>query len=450
MDIQQLSAESSALKNTLGQAEDSIENPFDYAIEKQMPNNAVQWLAHDPVGTNSISAASSVQFELQRYGYLRGCVFECDFSVAALAAESGTHGYQTVKNVKNVFPRLIDEIEFHSSSRRLARLSGKDYYALLKNSANDSRVMLATNMLCGGDADFSDATAATTGKFRIPLLFSFFENVATSVDSSFVEPLRITVKFGDLIVGAQTAVKGTPVAASVLGRSSATLTNPKLHCEYRTLSREMTDMTVESNYSQPLTQYSYDFVDENPKDFLGSSSSSQTVRVPLTDNSCITDIYVYLEKPVETMVTVGAEATVDADIAERGIPLPLIESVKLVCSGQTICEMSPEVMDLFSYKASNGGNYYGGEMKLTSTSTHNTSHTENVMRIPLALVNEHATANTGSLALRELGNPEIVIVCKATSAADNDVKHRANVILRAQRLISTDPSSGRMVVSVQS
>jgi len=205
-------------------------------------------------------------------------------------------------------------------------------------------------------------------------------------------------------------------------------------------------MTVESNYSQPLTQYSYDFVDENPKDFLGSSSSSQTVRVPLTDNSCITDIYVYLEKPVETMVTVGTDATVDKDIAERGIPLPLIESVKLVCSGQTICEMSPEVMDLFAYKASSGGNYYGGEMKLTSTSTHNTSHTENVMRIPLALVNEHATANTGSLALRELGNPEIVIVCKATTATT----HRANVILRAQRLISTDPSSGRMVVSVQS
>lgn len=443
MDIQHLSAESSALKNTLAQAEDSVENPFDYAIEKQIPNNAVQWLTHTPVGSNSISASSSIQFELQRYGYLRGCVFECDYSNAGLA--NGTNAYGTAKNIKNLFPRLIHEIEFHSSSRRLARLSGKNYYALLKNAQSEARTLLSTNALCSGESDFL-GTSTKTGKFRLPLLFSFFENIATSVDSSFVEPLRITVKFGDLVVGGHSAEQGTATSTSVVGSQTASLSNPKMHCEYRTLSREMTDMTVESNYSQPLTQYAYDYVDENPKDFTPSATATSTVKIPITDNSCATDIYVYVEKPVDTMRKTGVPANVDVDFASRGIPLALIESVKLVCSGQTICELSPQVMDLFSYKSAHGGNYYGGESKLFSAGSGSTAFTENVVRIPLSMVHEHAVANSGSLALRELGSPEIELTISSTTA----ITHRANVMLRVQRLISTDPSSGRMVVSVQS
>lgn len=447
MDIQHLAAESSALKNTLAQAEDSVENPFDYAIEKQMPSNAVQWLSHTPVGTNSISAASSIQFELQRYGFLRGCVFECDVSVAALADHSGTNGYDDVANVMNLFPRLIDEVEFHSSSRRLARLSGKNYYAILKNMKNDgARNMLETNLLCDNDEQFAvSETGATTLKFRLPLLFSYFENVATSVDSSFVEPLRVTVKFGDLVAGAHGGEKGTAVSTSVVSQTSATLTNPKLHCEYRTLTREMTDMTVESNYSQPLTQYAYDFVDETPKDFTPTAGSE--VKIPITDNGCATDIYVYVEKPIDKMRDTGVAANVDLDIAERGIPVDMLDSVKLVCSGQTICELSPEVMDLFTYKSAHGGNYYGGETKgISAGNIGSFSKTHFVMRIPLSIVNDSASANTGALSLRELGNPEIVIKAKTTST----LEHRAHVMLRVQRLVSTDPSSGRMVVSVQS
>ena len=445
MDIQHLAAESSALKNTLAQAEDSVSNPFDYAIEEQMPNNAVQWLTHNPVGTNAISASSSIQFELQRYGYLRGCVFECDVSIPALANDA-TPGYGTVLNFKNLFPRFIDEIEFHSSSRRLARLSGKNYYALLKNLSNDARVLIAKNALCGGDADFSSASTATTNKFRLPLLFSFFENVATSVDSSFVEPLRVTVKFGDLVAGSHSAEVGTAVTGSTVDRVSATLTNPVMHCEYRTLTREMTDMTVEANYSQPLTQYSYDYVDENPKDFTPLAGSTSTVKIPITDNGCVTDIYVYVEKPVDAQRLTGVAADVDADPATRGIPLDMIDTVKLVCSGQTICELSPSVLDLFAYKSAKGGNYYGGEMALHSASTYNLANTEHVVRIPLSMIHEKAVANTGSLSLRELGNPEIHLTIKAGTA----ITHRAHVMLAVQRLVSTDPSSGRMVVSVQS
>jgi len=447
MDIQHLAAESSALKNTLAQAEDSVENPFDYAIEKQMPSNAVQWLSHTPVGTNSISAASSIQFELQRYGFLRGCIFECDVSIAALADDSGSHGYKTVANIKNLFPRLIDEVEFHSSSRRLARLSGKNYYALMKNTVGESaRNMMETNLLCDNDDQFAvSASAATTLKLRLPLLFSYFENVATSVDSSFVEPLRVTVKFGDLVAGGHSVKLGTPTTTSVVSKTSASLTNPKLHCEYRTLTREMTDMTVESNYSQPLTQYAYDFVDETPKDFTPTAGNE--VKIPITDNGCATDIYVYVEKPIDKMRATGTDANTDTDFTSRGVPVDMLDSVKLVCSGQTICELSPEVMDLFAYKSAHGGNYYGGETKgISATNVGSFSNTHFVMRIPLSIVNDSASANTGALSLRELGNPEIVIKAKSTST----LEHRAHVMLRVQRLVSTDPSSGRMVVSVQS
>ncbi len=440
MDIQHLSAESSALKTTLAAADGSINNPFDYTIEKQMPSNAVQWLSHDPVGTSSINSSSSIQFELQRYGYLMGCVFECDVTVPPVVATPGNDGFAGPKNCTQLFPRIIDSIEFHSSSRRLARLSGKDYYALLKNLSNDARLMIATNALCGAEGDFVHATNHITGKFRLPLLFSFFENVSTSIDSSFVEPLRVSVRFGDLKVGALTTPKGTPAPVHTVQLTEMTCTNPKLHCEYRTLTRELTDSTVESNYSAPLTTYAYDYIDENPKDFTPSATSSTTVRIPITDSSCVSDIYVFCEKPMDTMTVQSL------DIASRGVPLDLIESVKLVCSGQCICELSPQVMDLFAYKSTSGGNYWGGEAKLYSSSTHNTSKTENVVRIPLAMVHDSAVANTGSLSLRELGNPEIVITCKATTA----VTHRAHVMLCAQKLISTDPSSGRMVVSVSS
>lgn len=440
MDIQHLSAESSALKTTLAAAEGSINNPFDYTIEKQMPSNAVQWLSHDPVGTNTISSSSSIQFELQRYGYLMGCVFECDIMIPGVAETAGLNGFTTPRNCTQLFPRIIDSIEFHSSSRRLARLSGKDYYALLKNLSNDARVMIATNALCGAEGDFSN-TADTNGKFRLPLLFSFFENASTCIDSSFVEPLRVSVRFGDMVVAALTGVKGSPAATDTVNITRCECTNPKLHCEYRTLTRELTDATVESNYSAPLTTYAYDYVDENPKDFTPSQTSSTTVRVPITDSSCVSDIYVYCEKPIDELTNQST------DIATRGIPLPIIESVKLVCSGQSICELSPEVMDLFAYKSLSGGNYWAGEAKLVSSSTHTNINTENVVRIPLAMVHDAAVANTGSLSLRELGNPEIIIQIKSTDAA---VTHRAHVILCAQKLISTDPSSGRMVVSVSS
>ena len=70
--------QNSSLVNSLMDATASLTNPFEYAIEKQVPFHGLQYIKHTPTNESSFGASSSIDFDLTKVGFLRSAVFSWD------------------------------------------------------------------------------------------------------------------------------------------------------------------------------------------------------------------------------------------------------------------------------------------------------------------------------------------------------------------------------------
>ena len=181
MSILNQANQNSSLVNTLMDATQSISNPFEYSIEKQLPFHGLTYIRHDPVNAASFGASSSIDFDLTKLGFLRSCIFTWNSTPptgAESAPPSGTLN-------------AIDRVELLSASRRLAVM---DRHAL-KAAFSDMPADVRSNYLKGlhSLASGKQIPGGETYTSHLFIPMAFFSNIKNSLALSFVEPVKLRI-----------------------------------------------------------------------------------------------------------------------------------------------------------------------------------------------------------------------------------------------------------------
>ena len=112
MSIINQSNQNSSLVNTLMDAQASVSNPFEYAIEKQIAFHGMQIIKHDAINKGVFDSSSSIDFDLTKFGFIRSMIFTWDTKPGSNVTHCPPSGTLN----------CIERVELLSASRRLATM----------------------------------------------------------------------------------------------------------------------------------------------------------------------------------------------------------------------------------------------------------------------------------------------------------------------------------------
>jgi hypothetical protein len=390
----------SSLNATL-EASESVRNPLIYSTKEITPAHAVSWNPITPVTGDNVTANGTTTFQLNKYGVISQILLNY--------TRSRTN--DDVAIPANDFLKLISRVDLMCSSRVIASLTRDDLRAQFSNLTDSefnpvlatcikSRVALAT-----GTDDLDK-------KYTVPLHFCFQDHINTCLDASFLEPLQLTVVWGNNFN---------------IGASASTVKDCSLKVRYINMPESQVAKTISENYDAPeLNILTSRFVDEAPQTMIAKTGAAavQTASVQLKSTECVEDFYCSVYKDV-------INNAADLDLAE-------IVSVEFKSSGQSICEFSTEELRHVNMYE----NGWAVEPDYTVASSGNYNR---VIKIPLGYFTDDKLSNMASL--REMSNPEIVIKFKTPTLAADTV-YRITVVERCTALYAINSSSGRINLSL--
>ena len=479
MSILNQSNQNSSLVNSLMDATQSLTNPFQYSIEKQIPFHGLQYIRHDPVNASSFGASSSIDFDLTKFGFLRSAIFTWNTTPPTGAVSVPPSGTLNA----------IDRIELLSASRRLAVM---DRHAL-KAAFSDMPADVRSNYLKGLHAVSSGkqmpAGETYTSHLFVPM--AFFCNIKNSLALSFVEPVKLRIVMSNnqyCVVEAGTHGGAAPGLTNAKGTMA--LSAPELYCEYRVLDPETEDATIEENYDNVLTQLSYDYHTEVEATGTLLADAELDLSVELKDPGVISAAYVIVSCDYDDVHsaaeiadgTTGSQGTSEARASKMRENMVAAEQA-LICtsigfkaSGQDIVPTMPaRIVELYGrrnlsqyHHATGFGNTY--QSRDDPTNLHC------VYKLDFGLDSDNRY-NSGGISLRELNAPTISVSVRRASGSTTDdgeggadegqrpettgklgsnknsgflagKKVKMRVVLKKHTLISTDPASGRLVQSI--
>tara|TARA_Y100000361_G_scaffold76521_1_gene67735 strand:- start:2728 stop:4125 length:1398 start_codon:yes stop_codon:yes gene_type:complete len=461
-------------------ATQSLTNPFEYSIEKQVPFHGVQYIRHDPVNAASFGASSSIDFDLTKLGFLRSCIFTWNTTPPTGAQDCPPSGTLNA----------IDRIELLSASRRLAVM---DRHAL-KAAFSDMPADVRSNYLKGlhsvsSGKQLPDGETYTSHLF-VPM--AFFCNIKNSLALSFVEPVKLRIVMSNnqyTVIKSGTHGSGDGEKST---RGTMALSAPELYCEYRVLDPESEDATIEANYDNVLTQLSYDYHTEVEATGTLAADGELDLSVELKDPGVVSAAYVIVSCDYDDIhsaaeLTNGAAGSSSAGNTQAkaqqmqknmvAAEQPLIcTSIGFKASGQDIIPTMPaRIVELFGRRDLSTHHHSTG-FGNTYMSRDDPTNLHNVYKLNFGL-DENNKYNSGGISLRELNAPTISVqVRRASGGATTDEdggadegqrpettgklgsnqnpgvvagkKVKMRVILKKHTLISTDPASGRLVQSI--
>lgn len=454
------SNQNSSLVNSLMDATQSLTNPFEYSIEKQVPFHGVQYIRHDPTNASSFGPSSSIDFDLTKFGFLRSAIFSWKTTPPTHATDCPPSG--TLNS--------IDRIELLSASRRLAVM---DRHAL-KCAFSDLPADVRSNFLKGVHSVSSGkqmpAGEGYDSQLFIPM--AFFCNVKNSLALSFVEPVKLRIVMSNQQYSVTTN-------GSTYAKGTMTLSAPELYCEYRVLDPETEDATNEANFDSVLTQLSYDYITETESTGVLTAGSDLDLNVEIKDPGVISAAYVVVSCDYSDVHTKNGTAETGVTLVNNMVAAeqPLILSkIGMKASGQDILpEMPARIVELYG-RRNLSSEFHATGFGNTYMSRDDPTNLHCVYKIDFGVDSDNRY-NSGGISLRELNNPTISVSVRAASGSateDEDggadegqrpeatgklgsnknagvldgKKVKMRVILKKHVLISTDPASGRLVQSI--
>tara|TARA_R110000822_G_scaffold41827_3_gene113793 strand:+ start:3428 stop:4810 length:1383 start_codon:yes stop_codon:yes gene_type:complete len=453
------SNENSSLVAVLSEAEESIVNPFEYNIVKQYPFHGTQSMELSADNPSNIGAGKSIDFSIPKFGFLRSAIL------------SFTHKNEgtVTKSARSGLLNAIDRIEILSSSRRLAVM---DKYALMcamSDMSSDVRQNYYKGLHMESTGDQLDGANTLTYKSYLNLPFSFFDNIKNSIATSFTEPITIRCYFSSMNYQ---AVSGTV--------TTATLSNPSLYCEFKVLTPEQEDATIEANYNGVLTQLNYDYHTESAVTGTLTNSAELSLVKEISDSGVVSDIYIVV------VANVDGNTVDDATMKACECPLKL-DKIQFSGSGQNIVPLVDADLIEFWGRRSENSNFHSTGYGSAVAPSDDPSQLRWVYKLQFGL-SDNKQMNSGGISLREINAPTISVqVRRAGSADDNssttggensggsggadqsDTTSATNfsvsdqnesvlngkkvsmyVVLRKHTLTSTEPASGRITTALSS
>ncbi len=392
----------SSLNATL-EASESVRNPLVYSTKEIVPAHAVSWTPITPVTGNDVTENGTTTFQLNKYGVISQILLN----------------YTRVKVAKtdnipaNDFLKLISRIDLMCSSRVIASLTRDDLRAQFSNLTQTEFNPVLATCIRGRSGS---ATTPEDQKYTVPLHFCFQDHLNTCLDASFLEPLQLTVVWGN----------NFSVAAGAGG--AMTVKDCALKVRYINMPESQVAKTISENYDAPeLNILTSRFVDETPDTVpvdIQTGTSVQTATVQLKSTECVEDFYCMVyPQTIDATATLGLEEII---------------SVEFKSSGQSICEFTAEEL----HHVNMYENGWAAEANYTVTSSGNY---ERVVKLPLGYFTNDKLSNMASL--REMSNPEIVIKFTAPIST-SAVVYKAVVVERCAALYSVNSSSGRINLSL--
>jgi hypothetical protein len=460
MSIINQSNQNSSLVNTLMDAQASVSNPFEYAIEKQVAFHGMQIIKHDAINKGSFGVSSSIDFDLTKFGFIRSMIFTWDTKPA-----SGTTHVPPSGTLN-----CIERVELLSASRRLAVMDRHALRCAISDMPQDVKgnYYKGLNMLASG-------TQMGTNVDHPSYLFlpmSFFCNVKNSLAASFVEPLKLRIVTTDCAFG--TSGSATTVC---------TPSNPALYVEYRVLDPESEDKTIENNYDNVLTQLTYDYHTETEVTGNLLDTAELDLECEIKDPGVVSSAYVIVSCDYKDIQVNAVSGNADHGAAKMlGAEQPLIcTKVGFKASGQEIIPDVPaRILELYGRRDLSQDFHHCG-FGTTYNSREDPGNFHNIYKIDFGLDSDNRY-NSGGVSLRELNTPTIKITVRraaggttagphgggsdessettgventydligsdVNAAAVDNRKVTMRVILKKHTLISTDPASGRMVQAI--
>tara|TARA_S200002703_G_scaffold117511_1_gene103151 strand:- start:3125 stop:4507 length:1383 start_codon:yes stop_codon:yes gene_type:complete len=451
--------ENSSLVAVLGEAESSVVNPFEYSIEKQFPFHATQLLEISPDNASNIGAGKSNDFSLPKFGMVRSLV------LSFLHKNGGT----ITKSCRSGLLNAIDRVEILSSSRRLAVLDKYGLMAAISDKPADVRMNYYKGCHMSSAGDQMDGASSLTYRSYINLPFSFFDNVKNALMTNFVEPVTVRVHYSDLKY--QTATDTI---------TAATLSDARIYADYKVLTPQDEDATIEANFDGVLTQLNYDYHTESAVVDTLANDSELTLKKEITDTGVVSDIYVIVMAHTSNN-TVNA-----AKLKACEVPLKL-DKIQFQASGQNII---PEVdADLIEFwgRRSDGTNLHTCGYSSALNPSDDPAQFRWVYKLQFGM-SDDKRFNSGGVSLRELSAPTITAIVRRAGASDdnssttgaeqtgssggadqpdtssaadrkvsdqnesilNGLKVSLHVVLRKHTLTATEPQSGRITTALSS
>ena len=460
MSILNQSNQNSSLVNSLMDATQSVTNPFEYSIEKQVAFHGLQYIRHDPVNASSFGASSSIDFDLTKLGFLRSAIFTWNVTPPTHAEDCPPSGGLN----------SIDRVELLSASRRLAVMDRHALKAALSDLPADVRSNFLKGLHSVSSGKQMPAGETYTQHLFIPM--AFFCNIKNSLSLSFVEPVKLRVVMSNQKYAV--TKNGTTYA-----RGTMALSAPELYCEYRILDPETEDATIEANYDDVLTQLSYDYHTEVEESGTLTAGAELEMSVEVKDPGVVSAAYVIVSCDYDDVHTKNGTAETGSTLADNMVATeqPLILSdIGFRASGQDILPTMPaRIIELYGRRNLSSAHHATG-FGNTYQSRDDPTNLHCVYKIDFGVDSDNRY-NSGGVSMRELNAPTFSCTVRRASGGTTEdgeggadegqrpettgklgsnknagvldgKKVKMRVILKKHTLISTDPASGRLVQSI--
>jgi len=213
--------------------------------------------------------------------------------------------------VQNDVFDVIDRVQLYSGSSLVSTLTKYDLMSQWSDLTADELNTIQESCLKRRTIPVLAAGAVSNQEFTIPLVFGFFNNVNTQLNTSFLEVLSVKVIWANALV-----------ASPALG--TTTIGSVKLVGRYKNYMNDDNTQILAENFGKnsTLNMLSNKFYDENQSDVVTvAANATSSVTVELKSTDVVTSFYLVLMK-------VG------------GVTPQKVSGVTMIGSGDTILDLN--------------------------------------------------------------------------------------------------------------
>ena len=436
----------SALLSSLDQATAALVNPFEYAISKRIKAHGKTVYRVQPTNAGATTAGTTISWDLPKSGFIRSMALKFEVECAADA----THKLVTPATG---FLNAIERVNIESSSRRILTMDRAAIMCAYSDLGKEQRDAFERGLAMHGKraTKYSVNTAASSAagtsiEVFMPLLLSCCDASNQSLQTGFLEPVRVSITWASSFNFARKSTAGGAYEDYAI-----TVSRPELIVDSILLPPADEDATISANFGAgPLSSLVYDYESETDTTATMTAVNAEgaTIVKEIKSTACATDIYFWVEDD-------GVYDT-DALLNVNRVPLP-VENVSLSASGQTIYDQIPaQFLGCFGRRSLRDGFFgtcaSGGYENAATDDDGEAGKSAYVYRLQLGLDNSKQF-DSGALSLRELNSPTLTVRMARLSAsgfrrtspdavATRPVK--MHVVIRKLGLQVVDSSSGRI------
>ena len=400
----------SALLATINESPNTQHNSYVYSeTDAIVPQTSMAWdnLTKSSGESNSLG---SLHWDINKNGRMTKMVLGLRFALKA--TEASAMGPNWAMN-------CIHEINISSGGRIIQRLTRENILAHI--SEQPFYVQGAYVDGCHLKAGVTTTANGTVNKDFYLNIPGFWERNKTSLNTSFLQPLRVTVRFADF-----TKTHLSTTSIELIDDHSI------LYVQYRNMQDPIDSATIQSNFgdgllSQLVTTYSA----ENPVAFTPVDADEHSYPVQLRETSCVQSMYIMVTKDIGTSPgTTGV-----------GVPLA-INNIEFSSNGNSYINVPAKMLQLYGTQSVHGDKGFGAANWGETNSTEN-GGCKYVYKIDFGQGSTDRNILTNLLSFRELASPTVAIKFKGSTDP-----HTFFVCYKRSELSNTVSSNGRYAIAL--